>query len=278
MTPVDSSATIAVARWNDADGSAIYLPGEPGLAQVILPPVLDDSVPAPARAQLPPSAAPASIDLFAPVGKLATIAVGPYAVATQPTVGDGCDAWPLVPLRDTATVPHDRWRLALQAGLAEAMRADSIGGMAASDSAALVVDLNKAVARLPIDSSGVLRRVPFGVSKAYRFRLADGTEVVLAVVERRLNVEASPRVERTTVLLERPSGTKLLAPAWHERQFTSEDDLIAVDLLAAVTFRGESRPTVFLRHDFGDGSRVHMLQRTPDGRWSLRWASAYTGC
>ncbi len=275
---VDSAAAVTVARWNAADGSAIYMPAEAGLAQVILPPVLDDSVPAPARAVLPPKAAPASIDLFAPSGKLATIRVGAYSSATQPTVGEGCDAWPVVPLAEGIALPADRWRIALQASLADAVHADSIGAMTPADSAALVVEINKAAAVLPMDSAGILRRVPFGVSKAYRFRLAGGTEVVLAVVERRLNVEASPRIERTTVLLERPANRKQLTAAWHERQYTGEDDLIAVDLLAAVTFREEQLPTVFLRLDFGDGSRVHMLQRTPGGRWSLRWASAYTGC
>jgi hypothetical protein len=36
--------------------------------------------------------------------------------------------------------------------------------------------------------------------------------------------------------------------------------------------------TLFLGQDFGDGSRVEMLQRAPGGGWSVRWASAYTGC
>jgi hypothetical protein len=71
---------------------------------------------------------------------------------------------------------------------------------------------------------------------------------------------------------------KAYSAVWRETQYAAEDDLIAVDLLAVVRFRGSSRATVFLGLDFGDGSRVQMLQRTEAGSWTLRWSSAYTGC
>ena len=94
----------------------------------------------------------------------------------------------------------------------------------------------------------------------------------------RLNMEASPRVERTVLVLERPPKVQSYSAVWRNTQYATEDDLIAVDLLAIVTMRGEQRPAVFLGLDFGDGSRVQMLQRSSGGIWSLRWASAYTGC
>lgn len=279
VTTIDSTAVATLARWNDADGSAIYLPGEAGMAQVILPPVADDSVPAPGRAVLPSTAAPASIDLFSPGGKVATGAVGAFVATAQPALGDGCDAWPIVTLQPGAAASADRWRIGLQAGLADAMRADSIGSLSPTDSAALVVQITRAAALVPLEQSGLLRRVPFGVTKAYRLSLGDRHEAVVAVVERRLNMEASPKVERTTLVFERMTGGTTLEAVWNETQYTGEDDLIAVDLLAAVSFRSESRqPVLFLRHDFGDGSRIRMVQRSPDGVWTLRWASAYTGC
>ena len=279
VTTIDSTAIATLTRWNEADGSAIYLPGEGGMVQVILPPVADDSVPSPSRAVLPVTAAPASIDLFSPGGKLATGAVGAFAATAQPALGDGCDAWATVMLLPGSTPSPDRWRIALQAGLADAMHADSIGSLPPADSAALVVEINRAAALVPLDQDGLLRRVPFGVTKAYRLSLGENRDAVVAVVERRLNMEASPKVERTTLVLERAGVGKPLKAIWHETQYTGEDDLIAVDLLAAVSFRTESRrPVLFLRHDFGDGSRIHMLQRSPDGVWTLRWASAYTGC
>jgi hypothetical protein len=91
-------------------------------------------------------------------------------------------------------------------------------------------------------------------------------------------MEASPRVERTVLVLERQPQVKNFTAVWRDTQYAAEDDLIALDLLAVVRFKGVTRPTVFLGLDFGDGSRVQMLQRTDGGIWSLRWASAYTGC
>lgn len=275
---VDPIAPAAAARWDAADGSAIYVPGEGGVAQVILPPITDDSVPKPATASLPMGAAPASVDLFAPAGKIGTVSLGEYASAAQPAVGEGCDAWPVVPLREAAGLSTAGWRIALQAGVAEAMHADSLGGLARSDSAQLVVEINRAAGLLPLDSAGVLRRVPFSVSKAYRLKFTGDVDAVVAVVERRLNMEASPRVERTVLVLERQPKSKGYTAVWRDTQYATEDDLIAVDLLGVVQFKGVTRPTVFLRLDFGDGSRIQMLQRSDGGIWSLRWASAYTGC
>lgn len=248
------------------------------MAQVILPPILDDSVPKPKSAIVPASAAPASVDLFAPSGRIGTISVGEFASSSQPELGEGCDAWPVVPLRDNSGVPLGAWRIALQAGLAEALHADSLGGLSRADSAQMVIELNKAAGLLPLDSAGELRRVPFGVTKAYRLRLPGEVEGVIAVVERRLNSEASPRTERTLLVLERQPRVKAYTAVWRDTQYAAEDDLVAVDLLGVVQFYANHLPTVFLGLDFGDGSRVQMLQRTVGGIWKLRWSSAYTGC
>lgn len=276
--PQDSVAPTAVVRWNAADGSAIYIPGDGGRAQVILPPVLDDSVPAPGSAVLPTNAAPATVDLFAPGGKIGTVSLGAFVASAQPEHGEGCDAWPVVPFTNAAAVAPQSWRIALQTGIAQPLHADSIGILPRPDSAALVIAINRAAALLPLDSAGVLRRVPFSVSKAYRVRLPGEIEVVVTVVERRLNMEASPRVERTILVLERAPKEKAYRAVWRDTQNATEDDLIAVDLLSVVLLHGAAQPSVFLGLDFGDGSRVQMLQRTEAGVWSLRWSSAYTGC
>ena len=274
----DSSITPAVVRWDAADGSAIYLPGDGVMVQVVLPPAHDDSIPKPQNAAIPEGAAPAVVDLFAPSGKIGTVTLGAYAASAQPAVSEGCDAWAVVPMRDAAASAPQSWRLALQTGVAEPVRTDSLGNLSRADSAALVIAINKAAALLPLDSAGLLRRVPFGVTKAYRLTLAGDVETIIAVVERRLNLEAAPRVERSILVLERPGSAKPLKPVWRETQYATEDDLIAVDLLAIVHLHGVKLPSVFLGLDFGDGSRVQMLQRSSAGVWSLRWSSAYTGC
>jgi hypothetical protein len=274
----DSVSAPAVVRWDAGNGSAIYLPGEGGVAQVLLPPVMDDSVPRPDSAMIPVGAAPASVELFSPSGRVGTVALGEYASANQPVVGEACDAWATVPLRDAAGIAPQSWRIALQAGVADPITADSLGSLSRADSAMLVVEINKAAALLPLDSAGLLRRVPFGVSKAYRLRFDGEVEAVIAVVERRLNLEAAPRVERTVLVLERPPKVKTFSAVWRETQYATEDDLVSVDLMTVVRFKASNLTSVFLGMDFGDGSRVEMLERSAGGIWTLRWASAYTGC
>ncbi len=276
--PADSATPSRVAQWDAFDGSAIYVPADGGMAQVILPPILDDSVPAPASAALPPTAAPALVDLFAPVGRVGTASLGDYVRSSQPEAGEGCDAWPVVPLRDSTGASPQSWKLALQAGVGKAVPSDSIGSMSRSDSAELVIAINRAASLLPLDSAGVLRRVPFSVSRAYRMRFPGDVDAVVAVVERRLNMEASPRVERTVLVLERPPKVVPFSAVWRNTQYATEDELVSVELLAVVQLHGAPRPSVFLGLDFGDGSKVQMLQRTTGGIWSLRWSSAYTGC
>jgi hypothetical protein len=274
----DTQPTPVVARWDGAAGAALYVPGDNGVAQVVLPPVVDDSVPKPGAATLPAGSAPASVELFAPGAMVGAATLGAYVRSSQPEVSEGCDAWPVVSLREATDGASKNWRLALVAGVAQAVSLDSIGAMPRRDSAQLVVAINRAAAQLTLDSAGLLRGVPFSVGKAYRMKLAGDVEVVITVVERRLNMEASPRVERTVLILERARGAKGFSAAWRDTQYATEDDLIATDLLTVVTLKGSPMVTVFLGQDFGDGSRVEMLQRATDGGWSVRWASAYTGC
>jgi hypothetical protein len=278
VVAADTQPTAIVTRWDGAAGAALYVPGDNGVAQVVLPPVVDDSVPKPGAAVLPAGSAPASVELFAPGAKLGAATLGEFVRSSQPEVSEGCDAWPVVSVREATEGASKNWRIALVAGVAQAVGLDSIGALPRRDSAQLVVAINRAAAQLTLDSAGVLRGVPFSVGKAYRMKLAGDVEVVITVVERRLNMEASPRVERTVLILERAKGAKGFSATWRDTQYATEDDLIATDLLTVVMLKGSPMLTLFLGQDFGDGSRVEMLQRAPGGGWSVRWASAYTGC
>jgi hypothetical protein len=275
---VESLPPVNASRWDGEAGAAIYVPGSNGIAQVVLPPIVDDSVPNPAAAVLPIGAAPATVDLFAPGVALGSAMLGEFVKSAQPDAVDGCDAWPIVPLRDVAPETSRIWRIALATGIARALPVDSIAALSRGDSTQLVVAINRAAAQLRIDTGSVLRGVPFGISKAYRMKLVGDVDAVLTVVERRVNMEASPRVERTVLILERAPKAKGYSVVWRETQYASEDDLVATDLLTVVLLRGATQPTVFLSQDFGDGTRLEMLQRALDGKWSVRWASAYTGC
>jgi hypothetical protein len=190
----------------------------------------------------------------------------------------GCDAWPELPLRrdDAGSL---RWRIGLVAGVAEALALDSAETLAMRDSASLVRDIVRATASLTADTAAAaLARVPFNVLAAHRARLPDSTELLLAVVERRINSEADPRVERTTLVLERAPGARAHGVAWQERQFVSEDEVVSVEVLGALRLIRSRTPLVFLGLDFGDGTRIEVLERTAPGTWRVRWSSAYTGC
>jgi hypothetical protein len=279
-TKPESVTVLKPSAWDASAGVALYLPGADGGAQVVVPGVLDDSVPPPSKAGLPAGAAPATINLFGRGGLLGTVALGEFSPSTQPEVAGGCDAWPVVPIRsqDAAEGPIPRWRIALTRGAATAVSVDSLDGLPKGDAARLVVDINRAAAMRLDDSTNALRGVPFEVTAAYRVRFKNTGDVLVAIVERRMNMEASPKVERTTMILEPAPQSKGYRVAWRESQYVSEDDLISVELLAAVVLGGSRRPSLFLSLDFGDGTTLELLQRNDAGVWQLRWASAYTGC
>jgi hypothetical protein len=266
--PVDSASLLV--------GPAVYLPGDAGAAEVILPGVVDDSVPKPANAAVPAVAAPAKIELFSPAGAAGLMAVGAYAREQQPDVPSGCDAWPVVPLR-SETSSGKAWRIALPQGAAAALPMEAIDGRVSRDSSMLAAQITRATSSLVDDPTSAFRRIPFDVLRAWHTVLAGDTSVVIAVLERRVNSEAMARTERTVAVLERTPGAKGYTIRWKDVHAGSEDELVSVELLAAVLHGARKLPTVFLGQDFGDGSRVQMLQRTAGG-WRLVWASAYTGC
>jgi hypothetical protein len=268
-TPVVDSASLLV-------GPAIYLPAAGGAAEVVLPSVLDDSVPPPQASRLPAAVAPAQVELFAPDGAAGRMAVGAYAASQQPDVPRGCDAWPVVPLR-TETGSGKRWRIALPVGVASSVPVEAIDVRATRDSSTFAAQVTAATSSLVDDPSSAFRRVPFDVRHAWHARLEGDTDVVVAVLDRRVNSEAMARAERTVAVLERAPGARTYRIRWKDVQTGSEDELVDVELLAMVRHGPRKVPTVFLSLDFGDGTRVQMLQRAARG-WRLAWSSAYTGC
>jgi hypothetical protein len=276
--PVDTSKPADPAQWDAAAGSVLYLPGDAGFVQLVLPRVLDDSVEAPNAVTLPAGAAPASLDLLGTQGLIGQANVGSYSADAQPNLAPGCDAWPVAPIQVTSASAVPVWQLALTSGVARAIPMDSIESLSSVEATRLVVEINRAAAVLAIDSGGVLKRIPFSVSKAYRARIAGETDVLIALVERRRNVEADPRVERSVLILERAAKARQWRAVWSETQYGTEDDLIAIDVLTLVQFSNSAQPRLFLSRDFGDGSRLDLIERLGPGKWTLRWSSAYTGC
>lgn len=267
--------------WFGDAGPALYLPSDAGTVRLVLPTVADDSVPLPHVARVPAGAAATAVELFAASGRVGRGTVGEYVPGSQVAPVPGCDAWPELPLRRDAAATG-KWQVALAEGTATALPLDSATALATGDSTLLVADVIRATSTAAIagDSAAVaLARVPFAVLGARRATLPDGTALVVATVERRVNSEADPRVERTTVVLERARGAGAWTVAWRDRQYVAEDELVSMELLAAVMLRKRGdAPLLFLGLDFGDGTRVEALVRTKPGEWRVGWSSAYTGC
>jgi hypothetical protein len=266
--------------WIEAAGPVVYLPSDAGTVRLVLPLVPDDSVPVPTAATIPAAAAPATVDLFGPSGLVGRASVGEYSAASQSVPVPGCDAWPELPVRrDDASA--GRWHVALASGVAEPLGLDSTTALATRDSTRMIADVIRATATSAAtrdSAEALLARVPFAVLAARHGTLADGTELLVATVERRINAEADPRVEQTTLILERARGAKGWTVAWRERQYVAEDELVMVELLGGVRLRATGTPLLFLGLDFGDGTRVETLARVKPGEWRVRWSSAYTGC
>lgn len=265
--------------WIAAAGPVLYLPSDAGTVRLVLPLVPDDSVPVPTAVAVPAAAAPATVELFGPAGLVGRASVGEYSAASQSVPVPGCDAWPELPVRrDDASA--GRWHVALASGVAEPLVLDSATALATRDSTRMIADVIRATATSAAtqDSAEALARVPFAVLASHHGTLADGTALVVATVERRINAEADPRVERTTLLLERARGARAWTVAWRERQYVAEDELVTLELLGGVRLRATGTPLVFLGLDFGDGTRVETLVRVRPGEWRVSWSSAYTGC
>jgi hypothetical protein len=267
--------------WDPDAGTALLVPGAQGEALVVVPGTTDsgvtDTSSGPAEAVLP-----ADVALFTRAGA-AGQARATAAPAPHPE-DDACSVWPtarLGPASGADAVP--RWTVGFVGGHAAPIPLDSLEGLTSADSATLTAALARAASGLPGDTARRLRGLPFAVRSARRFWPEPGTEVVVAVLARALNQEATPAAERVLVVVERErGGSAPFTVAYHERTVGSEETIESPDVLAAVRLGGEGgtggRPVLVLSRDYYEGSAYTLLEREGAGRWRVRWTSAYRGC
>jgi hypothetical protein len=117
------------------------------------------------------------------------------------------------------------------------------------------------------------------VRTAHTATLADSQAFVLAELVRRVNVEANPYEERTIVIAERLASSdadyNLL---FSERHSGEEERVPTTELIGLVFLMRDNTHAAFVARDFSDGGMFLMYERSADGRWRLRWQSAYAGC
>jgi hypothetical protein len=172
------------------------------------------------------------------------------------------------------------WTIGLAAGVGRGVAYAALNELQGRDSAALVVSLSRLASQAPNDTSASFRGLPYVVRSAYRATLVDTQAFVLAELVRRVNVEANPYEERTIVIGERSLGASD-APytlLFSERHSGDEERVPTTELIGLVAFVRDGAHAAFVARDFSDGGTYLMFLRGRDGRWSLRWQSAYAGC
>jgi hypothetical protein len=288
-TPVlPSSTTVASSSgWEAHNGPALFAPGAEGALQVVLPTVTDstfaDSAAWRGATLARRDGAPAEVDLLARAGLVGTVRLAATGVPI-PDAGDGCIAWPGV--RPAEGAPT-QWLVGFARGIALPVPLDSIETLAPADSARLAADAARLASRIPNDTAVAFAGLPFFVRTAYRFRLDDGTTVLVADVTRRIGQEADPREQHVFLVAERAADAAATAadPAadpwrlgWFSRTSGPEDETEMRELLAVAQMGGARVPTLVLGVTYEEGSSYALVTRGADGAWRERWSSAYTGC
>lgn len=172
------------------------------------------------------------------------------------------------------------WSLALSPGVGRPIAVDAIAELAPRDSSNFAIRLSRLASTLPDDSvSAPFRGLPVVVRDAWRFQLADGTPVAVAVAMRSMNVESNPRAEMVTIVaeLDPTSSSGTWRTSWVRRDAGPEDRIEGADLLAALELRDGHAVVVFVRE--GDrGLQLEFVERLARGSWQTRWGSAALSC
>ena len=172
------------------------------------------------------------------------------------------------------------WSLALSPGIGRPMAIDAIGELAPRDSSSLAIQVSRLASALPDDSiSAPFRGLPVVVRDAWRFQLADGAPVAVAVVMRSTNVESNPRAEMVLMVAEPDlsSATRGWQAFWMRRNAGPEERIEGADLLAALQLRNGHAAVVFMRE--GDrGMQVEFVERVARGAWRTKWSSVALSC
>jgi hypothetical protein len=275
--PPDSAPSPAATGWDAELGPALFVAGgAPGEAVAVFPEFTDSTLTDTTTFDVA-ALAPSEVELFTRAGSVGrarlALTAGPRRAPAE------CTAWPTA--RVERSGGSGGWQVAFPAGQAVALPLDSIEDNTPADSALLAAAVTRLAASLPGDTAPMFRGLPFFVRSARRFTPAPGVEAVVGQLVRKVNQEANPREEHLMVIGERPAGGAANVPyaaAYVERVSGLEETIEASDVLAAVQLGAERKTTLVIGRDYGDGMVYALVERVGDGRWRLRWSSAYAGC
>lgn len=216
---------------------------------------------------------PLRVELFARQGRVGDGSL----VGAQRRGAEGCPAWPSAELRSPSGEPTAPWTVGFAAGRASAVPMDSIETLAAPDSAVRAAEVARLASGAPNDSAGAFRGVPYVVRTAREFQVDENVRGLVALVVRRMAIEANPLQEHLFMIAESPADTPraVWRLAYSERVVGPEETVESVEVLAGVRLGRAGRLSLVLGRDHGDGVTYSLVERAGAGRWLLRWSSAY---
>ena len=236
--------------------------------------------------------APASAEVLAESGTDSTHLPGTHVVL----LGRGGESQPA--LLKEATTPQDdackglgAWQLAAASGTlgpwsigfsakdqVAPLPMDSVEALSSADSASLAAQVTRLASTSATAESKRFSGLPFSVLSLWRFSPAPGTSAIAANLIRKLNVEASPMEERTTIIAEKDSASSSYSLAYVERSQGNEETVESRDFVAAVLLGPGHTPVIVMTHDYDAEIAYSILERTRPGLWRVRWTSARLKC
>lgn len=275
-TIVEPPPPVVPTTWREEAGGALFIAGQtPSRAIVVLPEIteLGEGVRVDGS-----RARNVTLDLFDRSGRVGQAQV--QTVSVEPGLLD-CPMWPqgaLVPTGQSTALPS--WSVAFVAGRVRPIPLQGIDAMVTADSARLAAEATRLTAALPADTMSALHGVPYFVRMAYRFTPVQGVEAIVAEVVRRVPLEAAPLEEHIIVVGER-SSTRPDArwrTVYHDRVSGVETAVSTWEVLAAVVLAPDNAPALVINSVLFEGDVYMLLERQRNGRWEVRWTSAYAGC
>ena len=268
-----SGSSHANTGWDGVDAGPVMIlaaADNPVTAAVVLPGESDSTLAAMTSFQLD-SLASLPVELFSAGGSAQESSL---KVSSQRATSEGCVAWPVAQLSSQPGLP---WKVGFAKGRATPLQLDSIDGMSPVDSASATTELAKLASAASVKSDPAFQGLPFIVQKGYRTSFGK-TLILIGSIVRKINEEATPRVESLLLVAEKPDGPGDYATAFQSRTSGTEDDVRTNAVVAAVHFVHTNRPALVVSFEYDDGGQVALLERVADHDWRITWRSAYTGC
>ena len=188
-----------------------------------------------------------------------------------------CAGWPTATLNVESTTATAIWRVAFPEGLVEGFAFDSLPVLPSADSASRTRAGALAASRLPDDTIAAFRGRPFTVRQAHQFAITPDSLVTMYEVVRLVAQEANPLQEQLLILTEEGPGREP-AGVFHAREVAEEEKMGSIELLGVLRVKSSGRIALLVRRERESGFVLEWIERSPRGRWSVRWRSATDSC